>query len=244
MTEQEVARNFNDIRRRIAEAEMNAGRKPGSVTLCAVSKFHPVTAVYDAIKCNQLLFGENRVQEAYKKFIQINEDQAIVLKPELHIIGTLQLNKVKHAVMVASCIQSIDREEVLVEIEKQCQKMHKTIKIFFEYHTGEASKSGYLDYEKLRTSVKNCAEGMYPHIIPNGFMTMAPFTHDEETVRASFKTMREIATRLKESFPLLPLTELSMGMSDDYAIAIQEGSTMVRIGTALFGPRETSEEIQ
>ncbi|MBQ9537695.1 MAG: YggS family pyridoxal phosphate-dependent enzyme [Treponema sp.] len=224
----------------LADAERESGRDAGSVKLCAVSKFHSAGEVMAAIDAGQLLFGENRVQEACAKFADISARLAAAgsaQKPELHIIGSLQLNKVKKAVEAASCIQSVDREELLSEIEKRCAASGKTIKVFFEIHTGEESKAGYTDEKDLYASLENCAKGLYPHVIPSGLMTMAPFTDDEPLVRKSFSSLRLLRERLAKDFPSLPLVELSMGMSGDYRIAVQEGSTMVRIGTAIFGPR-------
>lgn len=238
MNEEQICENFKKIYGQIKDTAVSCGRDIDSVKLCAVSKFHPVNSVYAAMKVNHMLFGENRVQEAYAKFSEINEDESVAVKPELHIIGSLQSNKVKKAVEIASCIESVDRKELLDEIEKQCRKFNKTIRVFFELHTGEESKSGYESVEILRESVKLCAEGNYLHIIADGFMTMAPFTEDENIIRNSFRKLRETAEELRKEFPQLPLKELSMGMSGDYKIAIQEGSTEVRIGTALFGERE------
>lgn len=238
MEEEIIIKNLQQILEQIKGYAITAGRNPEEIKLCAVSKFHPVEAVYSAMKANQMLFGENRVQEAYSKFTEINEDEEIVIKPELHIIGSLQTNKVKKAVEISSCIESVDRKELLDEIEKQCSRLNKNIRVLFELHTGEDSKSGYESYDILKESVALCAQGKYPHIIADGFMTMAPFTENEETIRNSFQTLRNTAEKLRSEFPSLPLKELSMGMSNDYKIAIQEGSTIVRIGTAIFGERE------
>lgn len=238
MTAEQIAENFESVRNQIKEAEKKSGRNEGCVKLCAVSKFHPAEDVLAALKTGQILFGENRVQEAFAKFTQINSVSKI--KPELHIIGSLQTNKVKKAVEIASCIQSVDREELLAEIEKQCAKFEKKIEVFFEIHTGEDSKSGYKEKSVLLKSVENCANGIYPHIVPKGLMTMAPFTQDEKLIRASFSELRNLKDELNKRFPSLEINELSMGMSGDYKIAIEEGSTLVRIGTALFGERDYS----
>lgn len=240
MTTEQIAHNLSDIRTQIADAAVAAGRNVSSIKLCAVSKFHPVESIYSAIESGQLLFGENRVQEAYEKFSLLKKDTALPTKPVLHIIGSLQLNKVKHAVEIASCIQSVDRKELLDEIEKQCKKQNKQITVFFELHTGEESKSGYRSIDDLRESVELCAKGTYTHIIPQGLMTMAPFTENTTVIHKSFSMLRETAMLLNKEFPEIPLTELSMGMSNDFKIAIEEGSTMVRIGTAIFGQRETN----
>ena len=229
MTESQIAENFHRIREEIKAAESKSGRKEGSVRLCAVSKFHPVDAVKSALKANQFLFGENRVQEAYGKFNELNDSRA-----ELHIIGQLQSNKVKKAVEIASCIQSVDRESLLEEIEKQAAKLEKNICIFFEYHTAEDSKSGYGDEDSLFVSLENFSMGLYPHIMPVGLMTMAPFSQDEKLVRQSFVKLRNLKETVNQKFSNLPITELSMGMSGDFKLAIQNGATFVRIGTSFF----------
>lgn len=235
MTEQQIADNFEKVRTEIAEAEQKSGRAAGSVRLCAVSKFHPAQDVIAAMHAGQALFGENRVQEAYDKFGLVRE--AVQTQPQLHIIGSLQTNKVKKAVSISSCIQSVDREPLLAEIERQCARIGKTIEIFFEIHTGEDTKSGYTDTDELFASAEHCASGMYPHIVPRGLMTMAPFTREEKPVREAFSSVRKLKEELGVRFPSLRIQELSMGMSQDFAIAVEEGSTMVRIGTALFGER-------
>ena len=238
MTAEQIAENFESVRNQIKEAEKKSGRNEGCVKLCAVSKFHPAEDVLAALKTGQTLFGENRVQESFAKFTQINSVSKI--KPDLHIIGSLQTNKVKKAVEIASCIQSVDREELLAEIEKQCAKIEKKIEVLFEIHTGEDSKSGYKEKSVLLKSVENCANGLYPPSVPKGLMTMAPFTQDEKLIHASFSKLRNLKDELNKSFPSLEINELSMGMSGDYKIAIEEGSTLVRIGTALFGERDYS----
>ena len=157
------------------------------------------------------------------------------------MIGQLQSNKVKHAVQIASCIESVDRIDLLKEIEKQCAKIEKSIKVLFEVHTGEESKSGFPDENAVRNALELCANGDFPHVIPAGFMTMAPFTKDEKLIRKSFITLRELKEKLSKEFSQFDLNELSMGMSGDFKIAIEEGSTLVRVGTAIFGERDYSK---
>ena len=233
-----IKENLESIRYKISQAEKKSCRAEGSVKLMAVSKFHPAEAVVQAFDCGQLLFGENRVQEASEKFPPLLEAHPEI---NVHMIGQLQSNKVKKAVTFASCIQSVDRLDLLKEIEKQCAKLDRSIKILFEVHTGEESKSGYTSESDLLESIEACAKGEFPHIKPNGFMTMAPFTDDEKLIRKSFITLRELSEKLRPQFPELPLTELSMGMSGDFEIAIEEGSTLVRVGTAIFGERDYSK---
>ena len=210
-----IKERLDAVRAKIRESEKNCGREEGSVKLLAVSKFHPKDAVLEAMKCGQTAFGENRVQEAAEKFAGLSG-------AEVHIIGHLQRNKVKKALEAASVIESLDSLALLEEIEKQCARLEKTVRVFLELHTGA------LDF---------CAAGGAPHVVPAGFMTMAPLSADESAVRTAFRTLRESAERLRQEFPQFPLTELSMGMSGDYALAIAEGSTEVRIGTAIFGER-------
>lgn len=234
-----IKENLEAVLEQIHDAEKKSGRTQGSVKLCAVSKFHPLESLVSAVDAGQMLFGENRVQEACEKFGQLKEKLTLENRsmPSLHIIGSLQSNKVRKALEYASCIQSVDRESLMVEIEKQCAKMDRTVEIFFEIHTGEESKSGYEGLDQVMVSVENCSNGLYPHLIPSGLMTMAPFTEDESLIRKSFQTLRMYKEKLNAGFPGLPIKELSMGMSGDYIIAIEEGSTMVRVGTAIFGQR-------
>lgn len=229
-----VKENIESIKERIAKAEIKAGRKAGEVKLMAVSKFHPIEQIEEAIEAGQFLFGENRVQEAGEKFPVIFEKHN---NAELQMIGQLQSNKVKNAVKIASCIQSVDRFDLIQEIEKQCAKIDKTIKILFEVHTGEESKSGFTSESDLRHCLDAISAGDFPHVSPAGFMTMAPFTDDEKLVRKSFVTLRELADKLKSEYDSFEMNELSMGMSGDFEIAIEEGSTLIRVGTAIFGER-------
>ena len=220
-TKDEIKEQIVRIKDQIAVAEQKAGRTAGSIALLAVSKFHPTQSVLDALSCGQTLFGENRVQEAKAKFTEVREKG---FTPTLHIIGSLQRNKIKDAVKIADCIESVDRIEVLQDIEKYCVAQQKTIQVLFEFHTGEESKSGFATYEDLMAAVTLCANGALPHIVPAGFMTMAPFTQDETIVRGAFAKMRQTAEKVRNEFPQLPLTTLSMG-----------------IGTAIFGERNYTQ---
>lgn len=233
----DIQQNLQTVYASIASACTEAGRSADSVRLVAVSKFHPASAVIAALNAGQTLFGENRVQEAAAKF---DEVRAQGCNCNLHIIGQLQRNKVKEAVRIADCIESVDRIELMAEIEKQCTKIDKRIQIFFELHTGEESKAGFADVQAVADALSRCAAGDFPHLIPAGFMTMAPLTDDEERIRASFRTLRTCAENMRKAYPQFPLTELSMGMSGDYKLAISEGATIVRIGTAIFGARDYS----
>lgn len=227
-----IADNLASIQERIRSAEERAGRAAGSVTLLAVSKFHPASAVLEAIAAGQRMFGENRVQEAEEKLPSILAEHPDVT---LHMIGSLQRNKVKPAVRIASCIQSVDRAELLAEIEKQATAQGKIVDVLFEYHTGEESKSGYLDRSSLFSSIDSLAS--MPHVRPRGLMTMAPFTTDKNVIRESFRELVRVQNDCRTRYSGLDFSVLSMGMSADYEIAIEEGSTLVRVGTAIFGER-------
>lgn len=229
-----VAENLSKINESIRREEAASGRPANSVRLVAVSKFHPAEAVIEAIGAGQVLFGENRVQEAFAKFTDIAERGHHF---DLHIIGTLQRNKVRDAVKIASCIESVDRIVLLDEIEKQCAKINRTIDVLLEVHTGEETKAGFADAAELEKAVCLCAESAYPHIVLKGLMTMAPNTDDAETIRTSFRTLRTLRDTLSEKYKI-DLPELSMGMSGDYPLAISEGATIVRVGTAIFGARQ------
>ncbi len=229
-----IKENLSTIKNKIYNAEKKSNRKENSVKLMAVSKFHSVEEIKQAIDAGQNLFGENRVQEACQKFEELYKYNPNI---ELHIIGNLQLNKVKKAVKIASCIQSVDRLKLVEEIEKECEKLNKKIDVFFEIHTGEKSKSGYSSKKDLFETLDLFENKNFPFINPKGFMTMAPFTDDKELIKKSFSTLRLLRDEVLEKYQNLNLTELSMGMSGDFEIAIEEGSTLIRVGTAIFGER-------
>ncbi len=221
-----ICENLKKINDEISHALAKSQYKQ-NVKLCAVSKFHPYTDVLSAIENGQFLFGENRVQEAAEKFTVIREnikDKNINI--ELHIIGQLQSNKVKKACEICDCIESVDRVSLVEEIEKQCTKLNKTMKVFLEIHTGEDSKSGFTDLQEVYALCDSFVENKYPHITVCGLMTMAPFTDNEKLIRKSFSTLRELKSELNTKYPSLPVTELSMGMSGDYKIAIEEGPSV------------------
>ena len=236
-----ITENLKNVLNGIRKAEKDAGRKENSVNLLAVSKFHSVEEVLEAAEYGITSFGENRVREAALKFTEVKK---IFPDVKLHLIGHIQTNKVKKAVEIADCIESVDSLALITEIEKAAAKIGKNINILLELHTGEDSKYGFPSFTDLEDALKYIAEGSAPHVIPCGFMTMAPLSASPESpeVRRSFVTLREIKERMQKRFPSFSLTELSMGMSSDFETAIEEGSTLVRIGTALF--RNSGAEAQ
>jgi len=227
-----ITENYTKIRTRIDEIAKKAGRNPQDIKLMAVSKFHTVAEINEAILGGARLFGENRVQEAVEKFPELYEKYPDI---KLELIGQLQTNKVKQIIPYVSCIQSIDRIKIIEEIEKRASVAQKKVRILFEIHTGEDSKSGFTDKGELEKAIELSSK--MTHVIPSGFMTMAPFTDNKEIIRNSFRDLRNIAHDMQIKFPKLNLEELSMGMSNDYEIAVEEGSTLVRVGTAIFGKR-------
>ncbi|MBQ7905329.1 MAG: YggS family pyridoxal phosphate-dependent enzyme [Spirochaetaceae bacterium] len=219
----------------INDACSKSNRNFSDVKLMAVSKFHPVEEILQAYNCGLKLFGENRVQESCAKFPEIIHKNSDI---ELHLIGSLQRNKVKNIVPLCSCIQSLDRIELAKEIQKQCEKINKKMNVLFEVHTAEDSKSGFQNIDDIKTTLDYILSLENSFLEPVGFMTMAPFTENESEIRKSFITLRDIRDKIQKEYSDFNFTELSMGMSQDYTIAIEEGSTLVRIGTAIFGERK------
>jgi pyridoxal phosphate enzyme (YggS family) len=210
----------------------------------AVSKFHPAEAVKEAYSAGIRLFGESRVQEALSKF-----DDALkagLPGAALHMIGNLQSNKINKALESFDCIQSIGSRELLEAVAVRVLKTGREIPLLLELHTGEASKAGFPDVEALLRAVEEEFEreqrGFYREegggrVRLAGLMTMAPYTDSEPELRRSFRILAACAEKVRKGFGLDRFDELSMGMSGDFEIAIEEGSTLVRVGTALFGER-------
>ena len=204
---------------------------PAGVKLLAVSKFHPVEAIQEAYEAGQRVFGESRPQELKQKYELLPHDI------EWHMIGHLQTNKVKYIAPFVHLIESLDSERLAEEIERQAAKHNRVIDCLLEIHlTDEESKSGW-DYEELLAFVRRGGFDALPHIRLRGVMGMATFTDDEATVRGDFERLAASKAELAEYFGE-EFDTLSMGMSDDYPIAIEYGSTEVRIGSTIFGVRE------
>ncbi|MDR2103054.1 MAG: YggS family pyridoxal phosphate-dependent enzyme [Treponema sp.] len=222
------------IRERIYEACLRSGRNPAEVALMGVSKFHGLAELEEAWEGGIRLFGENRVQEAAEKFTVFKKKQPEV---EVHMIGALQRNKAKTAAALFDGIQSIDRDALIDELGVLTSGRDKPLMILLELHTGEDSKTGYPDVDSLCRAAERALS--YPGLLLKGLMTMAPYTADQKSIRTSFRTLVSAKTLLESRFPGVDWSCLSMGMSGDFEIAIEEGSTLVRIGTAVFGERRT-----
>lgn len=219
---------MSDIPKRITELKASLA---DGVKLLAVSKFHPAEKIMQAYEAGHRSFGESRPQELKLKYETLPKDI------EWHMIGHLQTNKVKYIAPYVHLIESLDSERLAEAIEKEAAKCDRTIDCLLEIHvTAEESKSGW-DYARLKEFVQGGGFDAMPHIRLRGVMGMATFTDDEATVRDDFKRLNECFTELKEYFGA-EFDTLSMGMSDDYPIAIEYGSTEVRIGSTIFGARE------
>jgi pyridoxal phosphate enzyme (YggS family) len=222
------AENLNLIQQRIRAACLRAGRDENSVTLLAVSKTHPPETIRALADCGQIFFGENKIQEAKAKIPQCPG------KLRWHFIGHLQSNKVRDAVELFEMIQSVDSLALAQEISKRCQAIGKTLPILLEINVaGEASKFGYAP-EKLLAELNEL--NALPKIEIHGLMAIPPFSPVAEKSRIYFQKLRALKLDCEKILGA-PLPHLSMGMSGDFEIAIEEGATMVRIGTALFGER-------
>lgn len=199
---------------------------PSTVQLVAVSKFKPAEDIREAYAAGQRIFGESRPQELAAK--------AQVLPPDIewHFIGHLQTNKVKQVVPYATLIHSVDSQRLLAEIDRTARTMGKTVDILFEIHiSGESSKQGFTpeEAEALAGQMRS-----YPSVRLRGVMGMASLTDDRERVRQEFRQLKSLADKLS----VIPgCDQVSMGMSDDWRIAVEEGTTLVRIGTFIFGKR-------
>lgn len=226
----EIKKNIKKILEELNDAAVKSGRDPETVKLMAVTKTKPVEFVDAAYEAGLFLFGENRVNELSEKFCNKRAGA------EVHLIGHLQSNKAKDAVMYADSIDSVDKFKTAKHIDKHCRELHKKINILLEYNTSdEKTKSGFDDQKTFFETVDQIRELEYINI--KGLMTIAPFTSDEKAVAASFRKLASLFNSLSVKHPDLKLDTLSMGMSSDFRIAIEEGSTIIRIGTRLFGAR-------
>ena len=204
---------------------------PSGVSLVAVSKFHPAERVMEAYEAGQRIFGESRPQEMAAKAAELPKDIVWTM------IGHLQTNKVKMIAPFVSLIASVDSDRLAMEIEKQAAKLEHTIDILLEVHVAdEETKSGW-DLGELREFIASGALSAMPHVRVRGIMTIATNTDNENIIHRDFQNIKNIFDELKPTFGE-QFDTLSIGMSDDYPIALEYGSTMVRIGTAIFGARE------
>jgi len=229
--ETDIAANIEKIRQRIAAACARSGREPHSVALMAVTKTVPAERILQAVDTGITLLGENYVQEAREKH------ELLGGRARMHLIGHLQTNKAKYAVRLFDCVHSVDRLELAQELNKRAKAVNRTMDILIEVNvSGEETKNG-VSPAQVRELIGRIA-GL-ENLSVRGLMTMAPYSDDPETSRPYFQALRQLRDDIaREEIPRVQMAELSMGMTDDFEVAIEEGSTIVRIGRAIFGARQ------
>ena len=225
-----IRENIEGIQARIAAACARVGRDPAEVRLVAVSKTKPATLIEEAAAAGQRLFGENYVQEFADKTEQVRAPV------EWHFIGALQSNKVKYLRGKVTMIHSLDRLSLAEEINRQWAKLDRPVDVLLEVNLGDESSKAGTGAEEAIELVRRVAE--LPFLRLRGLMALPPWLDDPEEVRPYFRRLREVARRIEAlNIPGVSMAELSMGMSNDFEVAIEEGATLVRVGTAIFGGR-------
>ncbi len=226
-----IAENLIEVRERIREAERRSGRTEGSVKLLAVAKYVDEARILEAITAGQTAFGENHAQELRQKlnFYKLHGC-------ETHFIGQAQTNKIKYICGIADCIQSVDRSSFAEALERYAAAHEVVQPILIQVNIGNEPQKGGAALPDLDALLDTLCT--LRHLKPCGLMCVPPDL-DGEAVRPLFAKLRELKESAAKRYPELPLTELSMGMSHDYQVAVEEGATIVRVGTAIFGARVT-----
>jgi hypothetical protein len=238
-----IADKLAEVRERIASAARRAGRQPGEIALMAVSKTHPVSAILEAMAAGQLLFGENRVQEFAGKVEEVRAGAPLLpsfgrsgFETKFHLIGHLQSNKAAKAAELFDAVDSVDSLRLAEKLNEAALQLNRQLDVLIEVNIGgEAAKSGLGPAsDELQALLE--AHLRLSALAIRGLMAVPPVTPEPEAARPYFRRLRELRDRLRARSGL-ELPELSMGMSHDFEVAIEEGSTCVRIGTAIFGER-------
>jgi PLP dependent protein len=228
-----IAENLRRLKDQINQKCKEVNRESSEINLIAVSKYFGIDAINEAFHLGLTNFGENKAQELRDKF------EIIGNRITWHFIGSLQRNKVKYVIKSASYIHSVDSISLAQEINSQAEKFNKKQKILIEVKTSyENSKSGVEKQSEINQLAEYCKSAKNIELV--GLMTMAPFTENMVEIRKSFKDLSKLKNELISSG--FNLTELSMGMTNDFLIAIEEGATMLRIGSAIFGERDYSKD--
>lgn len=217
-----IKENYNNIKKQL----------PSTVQLVAVSKTHPVSAIEEVYQLGQRVFGENKVQELTEKYPLLPKDI------QWHLIGHLQTNKVKYIAEFIDTIQSVDSEKLLREINKEAAKHKRVINVFLQVKIAEEDTKFGLEISEAEDLFKKFVDGEFSNIDITGLMGMATFTEDENVVRKEFKILKDLFDDLSKT---KSLQTLSMGMSDDFPVAIECGANSVRVGSAIFGRRDYSQ---
>jgi hypothetical protein len=226
-----IADNLEIVRRTITHAAQNCGRNPAEIRLVAVSKTWPVEAIKEAMAAKQILFGENYIQEMEDKFAVLGQDA------QFHFIGHLQSNKASVAARMFTMVETVDRIKLARKLNGHLLEMGKTMDILIQVNIGNDEKKFGVSPENTESLVREVSSLTNLHV--RGLMTMPPFFEDPEKVRPMFRQLRTLSEDLKRKkiFYDNNNVEISMGMSHDYQVAIEEGATLVRVGTAIFGSR-------
>jgi len=227
----EIKENWDRLWERINQVCHHSGRHPEEIKVVAVAKTIPLELVKEAVDCGITEIGENRVQEAKDKFEAIGE------RAHWHLVGHLQTNKVKAALEIFELIHSLDSMKLANEISSRAERMNKEARVLLQVNTSEEESKYGLEPERVLGFAQQVAT--LPNLKVGGLMTIGPFTDDDTLIRRSFRDLRRLFQELKEaSIPNIDMEILSMGMSADYEVALQEGANMLRIGTSIFGPRK------
>lgn len=230
-----LAHNLAQVQKNIEEACLAAGRDPSEVTLVAVSKTKPVDMLKEAYDAGARVFGENKVQEIMDKYDHLPEDA------EWHMIGHLQRNKVKYIVDKVAMIHSVDSMRLAETIEQEAAKKNVRVPILAEVNVAEEESKFGLRVEEVLPFLEEAAK--LPHLEVCGLMTIAPFVENPEDNREIFHKLKELSVDIAEkNINNITMSVLSMGMTGDYQVAVQEGATMVRVGTGIFGERDYSRQ--
>ncbi len=231
MNSEHIAHNLETVRRELHKACIDAGRAPKDVALLAVSKTHPAQFIQQAYQAQQRCFGESYAQELASKAAEL----AALGDIDFHFIGHLQSNKARMVAAHASWIHSVHSLKLLETLSAESVRTGRTLQVLFEVHLSpEESKSG-CSPDLLPQLVEAALE--LPGVEPRGLMTMPPWDDDPEVARPYFRKLRELRDKLRDAYAIESFEQLSMGMSHDFKVAVQEGSTIVRVGTAIFGNR-------
>lgn len=228
-----ITENLEQVRKNIEEACRAVNRDPGEVTLISVSKTKPVSMLQEAYDAGSRDFGENKVQEIMDKYPQLPSDI------RWHMIGHLQRNKVKYIVDKVALIHSVDSLRLAETIENEAAKHNVTVPILIEVNVAQEESKFGLKTEEVLSLVESVAA--LPHINIKGLMTIAPYVEDPEENRAIFRQLKKLSVDIAaKNINNVNMSVLSMGMTGDYQVAVQEGATMVRVGTGIFGERDYS----
>ena len=240
----DIGRNLAEVRDRIAEAALRSGRDPERVTLVAVTKTHPVDMVVEAFQAGARDFGENRVEEGASK-IPVCRDALKGGRPTWHMIGHVQSRKARAVVSLFDTVHSVDGVKLAKRLSRFAEEAGRTIPVLLECNvSGEGAKYGFnvgdwAGAGERRSAFVDIVREIVglPALSVRGLMTMAPLVHDPESVRPVFARLRALLDFCRARFPHQDWDELSMGMTDDFEVAVEEGATMVRVGRAIFGDR-------